>query len=124
MSHEIRRYESYDAWPADEYEGRYVLFEDHLAVVATVREDEAVKRRADLIWQDGYDIALRDAVEAVKDAAIWRATDQAVQVAGTDVRYVVREDAVAAIEALGGERNGGSDPCETADQKQNKHINL
>lgn len=35
-------------------------------LIARVREDERDKRRADLIWQDGYDIALRDAVDAVK----------------------------------------------------------
>lgn len=34
-------------------------------LIVRVREDEAVKRRADLIWQDGYDIAMRDAVDAV-----------------------------------------------------------
>lgn len=30
----IQRYESYDAWEADEYEGRYVLYADHVAAVA------------------------------------------------------------------------------------------
>lgn len=97
MTYEIRRFESYDAWPADEYEGRYVLFEDHLDIIARVREDEAVKRRADLIWQDGYDIALRDAVEAVN------AVDR-VMTYDRDYDDIQREDAIAAIEALGGEQ--------------------
>lgn len=74
MSHEIRRYESYDAWEADEYEGRYVLFEDHLAVIARVREDERTytKQTSTAIMaydegrRDGYAAALRDAIAAVR----------------------------------------------------------
>lgn len=69
---------------------------DSCDLIARVREDEAVKRRADLIWQDGYDIALQDAVEAVK-----KMRDGTVR---RSVARSVLNQAVAAIEALGGER--------------------
>lgn len=34
----IQRYESYDAWEADEYEGRYVLYADHVAAMQAEAE--------------------------------------------------------------------------------------
>lgn len=43
----IQRYESCDVWEADEYEGRYVLHEDHVAAIAAAeaRVADAIRDR-------------------------------------------------------------------------------
>lgn len=64
-------------------------------LIARVREDEAAKRRADLIWQDGYDIALRDAIIA--------ANNQRSKFKARDWDDAI-DAVVAAIQAIGGER--------------------
>ena len=67
---------------------------DECRLIARVREDMldryAIRTSS---WQQGYDVALLDAVEAVKVAAVRK-----------DTSHDMRAVAVAAIEALGGER--------------------
>lgn len=65
-------------------------------LIARVREDERAKRRDDLLWQDGYDTAKGDAVEAVKAQLAY------CRVGGSPA--IAQNKTVAAIEALGGER--------------------
>ena len=81
------------------------------AEYARVREDERAKAvwQRDRLWGDGYAAALRDAVEAVNglpflqyDRPAGVVTDAGI--ASFTGQYVNRDDALAAIEALGGER--------------------
>jgi len=77
-------------------------------IIAIIREDEQMKEynrpfdEVSMLWHKrGYAAALRDAVEAVKvqSPAIW-----SYPLHGAERTGVWLDDAVAAIEALGGEQ--------------------
>ena len=95
------RYRVYDEDEVLPFEnGEYVLFADHEAEIARVREDERANILAlsNRVAESQYAAALRDAVEAVKAQPWthdnWMCVDE-------------RKQAVAAIEALSEGENGG-----------------